>query len=192
MKTKFNFLVSALALLVSVANAALAAPPDDAEQTLPRVTKPFMAPDFTLRSDEGETYHLADFRGKVVVLNFWATWCPPCRREMPSMERAYPLLKKDGIEILAVNVGETEEAIFAFSGRYPVKFPLLMDPNAKVVEQYHVTGLPTTYIIDPAGMVTYSAVGGREWDSPAIVKTLRDLRKTATSKTSTSTTSKPH
>lgn len=191
MKTKFNFFVSALTLLISVDNAALAAPPDDAEQTLPRVSKPFAAPDFTLRSDEGKTYRLADFRGKVVVLNFWATWCPPCRREMPSMERAYAPLKKDGIEILAVNVGETEEAIFAFSGRYPVKFPLLMDRDAKVVDQYHVTGLPTTYIIDPAGMVTYSAIGGREWDSPAIMKILRDLRKTATT-SRTSTTSKPH
>lgn len=171
MNTQASLLASLL--LISSVTAAFAA---DDEQTLTTVAKPYKAPEFVLRTDDGKTYRLADYRGKVVVVNFWATWCPPCRQEMPSMDRAYKQLQKDGIEIVAVNVGENEDAIFAFTGVIPVSFPLLLDPEAKVVQQYRVRGLPTTYVVDPNGMVVYSAVGGREWDAPSIASTLRKLR----------------
>jgi peroxiredoxin len=145
-------------------------------QNLPPVKKPFPAPDFTLRDDDGKAHRLSDYRGKVVVLMFWATWCPPCRYEMPSMERARRKLEGQGVVILGVNVGEDEATVFAFTGRYPVKFPLLLDRDGAVIARYPVIGLPTTYIIDPAGNVTHRAIGGREWDDDGLLDQLRRLR----------------
>lgn len=148
-----------------------------AEQTLPPVDKPFVAPDFVLKAEGGETHRLSGYRGKVVVLNFWATWCPPCREEMPAMERARKKVAGEDIVILAVNVGEDADTIFEFTGHYPVEFPLLMDRDGKVIQQYPVTGLPTTYIINPAGQVTHRAVGARDWDNDSLVNQLRGLLK---------------
>jgi peroxiredoxin len=146
------------------------------QQTLPEFSNQ-PAPEFELQDIEGETHRLSDYRGKVVVLNFWATWCPPCRYEMPSMERARKLLEDEPIAILAVDVGEDEDAIFMFTGDYPVEFPLLMDRDESVIKSYPVIGLPTTYVIDPEGYIRYRAVGSREWDDPALLDQLRALLK---------------
>ena len=145
-------------------------------QTLPRLDKPFAAADFTLEGEDEKKYHLSDFRGQVVVLNFWATWCPPCRQEMPSMERAWKKLKGKGVVFLGVNVGEDRDTIFEFFSQYPVSFPLPMDLNGSVIKKYPVTGLPTTYIINPAGKVTHRAVGSREWDNPQMIKALLGMK----------------
>lgn len=146
-------------------------------QTLPHVEHSFTAPEFSLESDDRKHYRLADFRGKVVMINFWATWCPPCRREMPSMERMWQKIKGKGIQVFAINVGEDADTIFEFRGSYPVTFPILMDKTGAIVKKYPVTGLPTTYIINPQGKVVYRAVGSREWDKPALFKQLLELRK---------------
>lgn len=148
-----------------------------AAQTLPKQVGLFKAPDFKLKGEDGKFYQLSDFKGKVVIINFWATWCPPCRYEMPAMERAWKKLKGKGVVLLAINVGENENAIFEFTGKYPVTFPLLMDQQAEVVKKYKVSGLPTTYIITPEGMVTHRAMGGRLWDHPNLVKKLLDMVK---------------
>jgi peroxiredoxin len=145
------------------------------EQTLPGVKKVFAAPDFELRDVDGKLHRLADYRGKVVILNFWATWCPPCRYEMPSMERARKKIEGENMVILAVDVGEDEDTIFSFIANYEVHFPLLMDQEAKTIKSYPVIGLPTTYIIDPQGNVTHRVVGSREWDDDALLDKLRQL-----------------
>jgi peroxiredoxin len=144
-------------------------------QTLPAIKPAFTAPAFALRDIDGKMHRLSDYRGKLVILNFWATWCPPCRDEMPSMERARQKSQGDNIVILAVNVGEDEATIFEFTGSYPVEFPLLMDNAGQTVKRYPVTGLPTTYIIDPRGKVSHRAIGSREWDHPSILDELRAL-----------------
>lgn len=141
-------------------------------QTLPAIAQPFTAPDFALQGEDGKTYRLADYRGKLVILSFWATWCPPCRFEMPSMERAWQKLKDKNIIILAVNVGETADVIFEFTGSYPMSFPIPMDSDGRVVKDYPITGLPTTYIISPAGLATHRALGSREWDAPDLMNEL--------------------
>jgi len=147
------------------------------QQTLPALAKPFPAPGFTLQGEDGKTYRLSDYRGKVVVVNFWATWCPPCRFEMPSLERAWSTLKDKDVVVLAINVGESADVIFEFTGQSPMSFPLPMDLDGAVIKQYPVTGLPTTYVINPDGMVTHRAVGSREWDDPQLINALLKLRQ---------------
>ncbi len=166
------FVVAACLLVSAPLPAAEAAP-----QTLPKIAAPFRAPDFALQGEDGKTYRLADFRGSVVIVNFWATWCPPCRYEMPSLERAWSTLKNQKVVILAINVGENADVIFEFTGQYPVTFPLPMDLDGSVIKAYPVTGLPTTYIIDPDGFATHRVVGSREWDDPKLMDALLRMRK---------------
>lgn len=153
--------------------------PAEAAPTLPAVPEVVPAPEFALADMDGGMHRLADYRGKLVVLNFWATWCPPCRREMPAMQRAWEKVRDEDIVILAVNVGEDSDTVFLFTADYPVEFPLLLDRQAEVIERYGVTGLPTTYIIDPRGRITHRTIGTREWDDPALLETLRKLRDQA-------------
>lgn len=164
-------------LVIALLHAGVAVAADAPQQTLPALAKPFPAPGFTLQGEDGKTYRLKDYRGKVVVINFWATWCPPCRFEMPSLERAWNQLKDQDVVVLAVDVGETADVIFEFTGTYPMSFPLPMDLDGAVTKQYPITGLPTTYIVNPEGMVTHRAVGSREWDDPQLMNTLLQLRK---------------
>jgi peroxiredoxin len=134
------------------------------------------APDFELKDIDGQTHRLADLRGEVVIINFWATWCPPCREEMPSMERAAALVEKEGIRLLAVNVGEDEDTIFQFTANYPVTFPLLVDSDSEVTEAWPIRGLPTTFVVDPEGRIAFRAIGGREWDKDGILAPIRALK----------------
>ena len=135
-----------------------------------------LAPGFKLNDINDEVYRLSDFRGKVVVVNFWASWCPPCRFELPSMERLWQVLKKEGVVMVAINVGEDADTIFTFTSDYPVTFPLLMDRDSKVTESYPVLGIPTSFVIDPQGRIIYRAVGTREWDDKDILKQILDLK----------------
>lgn len=136
-----------------------------------------LAPDFQLSDVDGNIHRLSDYRGRVVIVNFWATWCPPCRAEMPSMQRAWEKLQQEEIMMLAVNVGEDEDTIFQFTANYPVEFPLLMDLDSKIIEEWPVRGLPTTFVVDPQGRLAYRAIGGREWDKTELLEQVKALRK---------------
>lgn len=164
-------------MLLSAALLLTLAPAAAEPQLLTPVPDTPKAPDFTLEDLDGVARKLSDYRGKVVLLNFWATWCPPCRREMPSMERAWLQVKEQDIVIVAVDVGEDVDTVYTFLADYPVSFPLLLDEQAEVVRKYPVRGLPTSYVIDPDGRLIYQAVGGREWDDPQILDQLRELRQ---------------
>jgi len=135
------------------------------------------AADFKLKDIDDKLYRLADFRGKVVIVNFWATWCPPCRFELPSMERLWQIIRKEDVIMLAINVGEDVDTIFTFTSDYPVTFPLLMDRDSSVTQKYPVLGIPTSFIIDPRGRMIYRAVGTREWDDPQLIKNILALKK---------------
>ena len=100
------------------------------------------APDFELVDVDGDKHRLSDYRGKPLIINFWATWCPPCREEMPSMNRAWHKVK-DAVSMLAINVGEDEDTIFIFSADYPIDFPVLLDQSGEVIREWPVKGLPT-------------------------------------------------
>jgi peroxiredoxin len=146
-------------------------------QTLTPVEARPLAPDFTLRDSDGESYRLSELRGQPVIVNFWATWCPPCREEMPSMQRAWEYLQPQGVVLLAINVGEDPDTIFQFTGNYPLDFPILFDQDGTVSEAWPLKGLPTTFVIDPQGRIVYSAIGGREWDDPKLLQPVLELRR---------------
>lgn len=134
------------------------------------------APEFVLKDINDKEHRLSQYRGKVVIINFWASWCPPCRYEMPSMETAYQQLKKENIVILAINIGEDEDTIFTFTADYNVTFPLLMDQDSMIIKQWPVMALPTSFVLDTQGRIVYSAVGGRDWHHESVVKRLKALR----------------
>ncbi len=148
-----------------------------AGQTLSVLKNKPVASNFKLEDQDGKMVQLTDFRGKVVIINFWASWCPPCRKEMPSMQRAWEILSKEGIMMLGINVGEDSDAIFAFTAEYPVEFPLLMDKTSGVFEKWGARGLPMTYILDPDGKINYQAIGERERDAPETLEKIKALKK---------------
>ena len=123
------------------------------------------APNLIGTDPDGNTIRLRDLRGKVVFLNFWATWCIPCRLEMPAMERLYREFKDQGFVVLAVNLQESPSAVRAFTRELKLTFPVMLDPDGKATTAYLVRGLPATYLIDRNQVLMGHAVGAREWDS---------------------------
>lgn len=137
------------------------------------------APPLKLKGIDGQVHDIAALRGKVILVNFWATWCPPCRREMPSMEHLARKLRGENFAVLAVDVGENVDTIETFISQLELDltFPILLDTSSKAMQAWKVSGLPTTFVIDRKGHIAYSAIGGREFDHPEIEQKLRDLLK---------------
>ena len=135
------------------------------------------APEFDLAEPSGQRIRLSDFRGKPLIVNFWATWCPPCRAEMPSLQRAWEQLEQEGIGVVAINVGEDAKAIGQFMATSGLTFPLLMDRDSRVRRAWAVQGLPMTFVVDPKGRTVYRVVGDREWDDPALLNLVRGLKE---------------
>ncbi len=165
-------IITTLTLLLSTSASARSS-----NQKLTHLELHPVAPEFTLKDIYGKTHTLTDYRGKVVVVNFWATWCPPCVAEMPSMQRASSWLAKHDIPLLAVSVGETRERIQRFHMKTPVTFPLLLDSKSEVMGTWAALTLPTTYILDQQGRVIYLAIGARDWDDPRILESIRALKQ---------------
>lgn len=133
------------------------------------------APDFTLISPDGKKVALKDFRGKVVFLNFWATWCESCRDEMPAMQRLYREFKGKGFEIVGVNVKDKRPDALAFYKKLQLSYPVVLDPEGEVGLLYGAFGMPTTYLIDRHGIVLARLWGPADWYSPEarnLIKTL--------------------
>lgn len=133
------------------------------------------APPFHLPDIRGSQVHLEDFRGKALVINFWAVWCKPCREEMPSLERGSRWLEQFGGEVITINMGDRPEMIARFLEKTPVELPILLDTDADTSTNWGVTGLPTTFVVDPKGNFAYRVVGPREWDDPALLVPIRAL-----------------
>jgi len=127
--------------------------------------------DFELPLLSGGQVSLSGLRGKVVFLNFWATWCPPCRSEMPSLERLYRRYKDKGLAFLAVDLGEDRDGVAAFVRQNAFSFPVAIDPG-EAARDYGIRSIPTTFILDREGRAVALAIGGRNWDSPAVFAAL--------------------
>jgi peroxiredoxin len=134
------------------------------------------APDFTFPGLDGKMVSLSDYKGKVVLVNIWATWCPPCVDEMPSMEKLYRELKDENFEILAVSIDALgKKAVAPFMKKYNLSFPALMDPDGTIKDLYQTTGVPESFIINKDGILVEKIIGSRNWADPAVVRYLRDL-----------------
>lgn len=132
--------------------------------------------DFTLPDINGKKVSFSEFKGMVVVLNFWATWCGPCRAEMPSLNNLYNEYKDKGFVVLAVSVDTSEKPVKSFAREHKLAFPILMDKDKAVsFDEYTVLGLPTTFLIDKNGVVIEKIMGEREWDSPQMKEKILKL-----------------
>ena len=137
-----------------------------------------VAPDFTLSDLSGKAVSLSDYHGKVVLLNFWATWCPPCKAEMPSMESLYRQMKDDGLVILAVNIEPNgPETVTAFLKENPHTFPILYDDKASVQKLYGVYKFPETFVIRKDGTIDDRVIGAIDWAHPDAVEYFKMLLK---------------
>jgi peroxiredoxin len=133
--------------------------------------------DFSLKLVDGRTVSLSGFRGKVVFLNFWATWCPPCRAEMPSMEGLYRRLHGQGLEVLAVDIMENRKTVTDFLSSNDLTFPAALDSDGRVSGSYGVQAVPATFIVDRDGKLILRTVGGRDWNTPAVIYAFEELLK---------------
>ena len=133
------------------------------------------APSFTLSALDNRQLTLSDLRGKVVLVHFWATWCPPCVEEMPKLEYLYRSYKGSGIEILAVSVDESPEAVAAFIQKNRITIPVLRDPDRKTAGRYGTFKFPETYVLDRQGTVRYKVIGPLDWTSAETLTALRRL-----------------
>jgi peroxiredoxin len=133
--------------------------------------------DFSLKTLEGKTITLSQLKGKVVFLNFWATWCPPCRAEMPSMEILYQRFKNAGLEFVAVDIMESAGEVQNFLKDNPYTFPIALDTNGNVSSQYGIQAVPATFIIDRDNTIIFSAVGARNWNTPVTLTAIESLLK---------------
>ena len=133
------------------------------------------APEFRLTADDGSGVSLADFRGKFVLLNFWATWCPPCIEEIPSLNLIHERLSDQGLVVLGVSVDEDKDEYDRFLERARVRFPTVRDPERRVSTLFGTLKYPETYLIDPEGIVIRKYVGPQDWSRPEIFNYLSSL-----------------
>jgi thiol-disulfide isomerase/thioredoxin len=173
MKNLFLFIVILFAVLIVPVHAQSNANPAEINAAFSRANLPLLRKsvpimDFTLPTLDGKNVTLSALKGSVVFLNFWATWCPPCRAEMPSMEVLYQRYRGKGLVFLAVDIGEERGDVAEFMDTLGLSFPAALDSSGSVGGRYGVRGIPTTFIIDRQGQIILSTVGGRQWDTPAV------------------------
>jgi len=135
------------------------------ELNLTTYSRPTMPPDFNGRTADGSDLSLASLKGKVVLLNFWATWCLECRPEMPAFERLHREFSAQGLAVVGINAREETSTIREYAKELGLTFPLISDPTGKINSAYGVIGLPTTFLIGRSGRAVALAVGPREWSA---------------------------
>lgn len=131
------------------------------------------APDFVLKDTAGRIWKLSDLKGQVVFVNFWATWCPPCREEMPSMQALYEAMPQDLFKMLAIVSNDEPALATAFAAKGGFNFPILIDPDSQTGMAYGLTGVPETYIVDKQGILRQKYLGPRQWSSAGAQQMLR-------------------
>ena len=159
---------------LALALAAFLALPVQAQPTLKEWKAGAPAP-LELEDVDGKLHRLSDYRGKVVLVNFWATWCAPCREEMPSMQALRESLRDRPFEVLAVNVGEGARAARGFGEKMALGFPLLLDRDTKTTRAWGARVLPANFVIGPDGRIRYSHLGALDWAHPEVKGTIERL-----------------
>lgn len=150
---------------------------DDAvhRDQLERIAPPVSAPDLQLSDTDGKSYLLNDYRGAIVVVNFWSVWCAPCRREMPALENVWQRLKSRGVVVLAVAIRDEPETVARFARNQGLTFPVLLDPEGETPKRWSFSGIPAGFVLDRQGRIVYRAMGLQAWDSPEMIDRLTQL-----------------
>ncbi len=175
-KAFFIAMVLVMALLLARRQGFFLASPSIEGRTQDERT--VIAPEFVLPDLSGAPVRLSEHEGKVILLNFWATWCPPCRAEMPSMETLYQVYRNQGLVILAISSDRAGRSVVeSFVQDRGVTFPILLDPDGEVFAQYGVRGLPTSYLLDRRQRVFSADVGARDWSGKAARQVVETLLK---------------
>ena len=152
---------------VTCAPARAASLDDHLEALMVQVPRePLRAPALALPEPSGRMLRLADLRGKVVFLNFWATWCVPCREEMPAMERLLRAYQDRGLAVVAVNVRDSKAQVETFMKELHLGFPTVLDADGSVSRRFAVRGLPVSFLLDREGRILWKAIGARDWEGP--------------------------
>ena len=163
----FILLFSLTGLTQGVAQAA----------NLKPVTDDVAAPTLSLKDLQGNAHDLKDYKGQVVLVQFWATYCGPCRQEMPSMNKMMTKMGDTPFKILAVDMGETDAEVKQFVSEVKPDFTILMDEDGKSIEDWRVFAAPSNFIVGPDGKIKYTLFGGVEWDSDALIEKIKAVAK---------------
>lgn len=177
---KFNYPAAiAVSLIVTIALIVVSLVQDDSSLEsvkMSSIGEGIPAPDFTFPGLDGKNTSLSDYKGKVVLVNIWATWCPPCVYEMPSMQKLYNEFNGKNFEILAVSIDAAGvDAVAPFMKKHKLSFPALMDPKGTIKSMYRVTGIPESFIIDKQGILVGKIIGPRDWATQEIFGFFQDL-----------------
>ena len=162
---RFRFLIVLLLLSSPLA----------AQAGLRETDEPMDAPHLELRDEDGKVHRLESYRGRVLVVNFWASWCTPCVRELPSLNRLRKEFADQPFEILGVNVAEPPNRLTRFLKRQPIDFPVLYDRESEAFYAWNVKGLPTSFVIDREGGIRYQVQGAIEWDDAETIGIIESL-----------------
>ncbi len=181
---RFFFTFSVILIIVLFNSSILLSRVDASDHymdslSIVRFNKKVKAANFTLKDINGKEVKLEDYRGKIVFLNFWATWCQPCRAEMPSMEKLYTKFKDQNFIMLAVDYQESSRVVKEFSEKLSLSYPILLDSDGTVGSKYGAFAIPVTYLIDQQGYLIGKAVGPRDWASNESFELFNHLLKTA-------------
>jgi peroxiredoxin len=172
MRNKYRIL-SAFVLIITLFALIIACSKDVAS---PKVGS--VAPDFVIKDASGKSLQLSDLRGTVILLNFWATWCPPCQQEVPSLSRLNAAMSGKGFRMITVSIDEggsaAVESFFRVTG---YRLPTLLDSDGKIGKMYGITGVPETFVIDRQGVIRKKVVGPFSWDDPSMISYLSELQK---------------
>ena len=167
-----------LPLLAALFALLLGNIPAGADNALPKGLRnytPGPAPAFTLTDIDGTAFSLGEARGGWVFVHFWASWCGPCRKEMPAVQNMAAQLKDADLTVVMINTSEDEDTVFTFLAGVAPDMNSLLDRDGQVTEAWQPRGLPATYLVDPQGNIRYQALGGRPWDQPVYLDFLRGL-----------------
>ena len=167
MKNKLHMLL----LLLFLTSHSYALPPG-----IKYIEKPWKASEIGLTDIDGRKHLLSDYKGRTLIVTFWGTWCQPCRKEMPALQRAYEQLKKENISTIAIAMGDSSSDIIQYRNKNPVDFALLLDKDNVLSNRWSVPALPTTYIINPDGEVILRVIGEYEWDNPSFLEEIKALQ----------------
>ncbi|NIR96654.1 MAG: TlpA family protein disulfide reductase [Gammaproteobacteria bacterium] len=150
------------------------------EPEVRQLTNRYLADGFYLKDLDGDLRRLEDFRGRVVLLNFWATWCPPCREEMPSMQQLYQDRTDEGLTVVAVSVDRgSPEEVRAYVEELELTFPVLHDRDNRVSDRYRIPGVPVSYLVDRRGRIAYKVLGSIDWSRESAIHAIEGLLEEA-------------